>query len=179
MVATARGVLTLEPDGTRALWSHGSEGVTAVTATATGWLVLGYREGSLEALARPGSAGDPPPAFDQVQASPVLVLAAGPRNTVVAGHADGQLSLRSLEDGALLRSQRLHGRVVHLLMGERHLHAATDLGDHATWDLQTLHISRCELLHRIWRAVPVVWEHGNPTFRPPPEHHPCRAGKRQ
>jgi hypothetical protein len=44
---------------------------------------------------------------------------------------------------------------------------------HLVWDLGPLHTGYCRLLRDVWRVVPVVWEHGKPVLRAPPDDHRC------
>jgi hypothetical protein len=107
--------------------------------------------------------------------SPVTRLIAGPRGTVVAGHADGSVGLLDLENGGVLRRARLHGPIAHLLVENDVLYAASSLGPSLAWELSAFGAAWCPLLENVWRQVPVVWQDGRvvPAGRPP--SHPCDA----
>ena len=134
-------------------------------------LVVGYANGDVT-LTGP-DRGVASVSLDKTPASPVVALAAGPRQTIVAGFANGELGLWHPNNGKRLFHARLHGPVIHLLLKEEHLFAATELGDHLVQDLGPLHRERCQLLEEVWRRVPVVWGTGAATTRPPPVGHPC------
>ena len=102
-----------------------------------------------------------------------VLLLGGPSGTALIGFADGTLGIWKLDNGALLERRRLHGPVAHLLLDGAKVYAATELGATLTWDLGVLRDDYCELLRRVWREVPVVWEHGLPVRRDPPDHHRC------
>ncbi len=141
------------------------------------WLVLGYEEGNLELTALVEGTQSPNFAFEDVPSTPVASLTPGPMGTVLAGFADGTLGLWKLDNGYLLESVRLHGPVVHLLMKESSLYAATSLGDHLVLDLGVFRDNYCDLLSRVWLDVPVVWENGLPVRREQPPDHPCLTKK--
>ena len=184
--ADPRGVLVVAADGAvSGLTRTGAPdrlppvtadvGVTALTR-AGGWLAIGYRDGNIELAALEGGARREGFSLEEVPASPVERMQAGPMNTLVVGFASGFLGLWDLTTGRRLHHARLHGPLIHLRLtgdGER-LYAATELGSHLVWDLAPLRESHCALLRQVWREVPVVWERGHPVRRPPPAHHPCR-----
>jgi hypothetical protein len=157
--------------------SHGrlkvSPGASAVAATGP-YVLLGYPDGSIELVPRSAEVTKPSFSFERVPASPVLRIVAGPMGTVMAGYGSGLVGAWDQHDGARLRTAQLHGPVVHLLVAERQLHAATELGSHLAWDLSVFHLERCELLREIWQRVPVVWQRGHAAVQPPPDEHPCR-----
>ena len=93
--------------------------------------------------------------------------------TVIVGHASGDVGVWALKTGERLASGRLHGAVIHLALSRGRLYAATDLGGHLVWDLRILEASRCELLRAVWKRVPVVWERGRPVPRAAPLGHRC------
>jgi WD40 repeat protein/serine/threonine protein kinase len=170
LAAAAGSVVQLDAAGATVASHPGEVGVTALTRLGQR-LALGFSDGSIElrALEAPSGAR----ALEDVPASQVLRLLPGPPGTLVAGHADGQLGLWSLRSGARIEHARLHGPVVHLLLRNNLLHAASDLGQHLSLDLSVFAAPRCNLLRQVWRAVPVVWEAGLPRTRPPPDRHPC------
>jgi WD40 repeat protein/serine/threonine protein kinase len=158
LVAADRVLRVDESGSIRGSWPTGP-GVTAVGATDH-HIVAGYRDGNLELRALGNDAPVVTSAFEQVDASAVERILAGPPGTVVAGYANGSLGLWNLEDGARLVSARLHGRVVHLRVEAGKLYAATDLGDFLVWNLEAFYREYCELLAEVWADTPVVWQQG-------------------
>jgi hypothetical protein len=102
----------------------------------------------------------------------------GPEGTLIAGYANGLVGIWSLANGARLEHDRLHGPVTNLLRRGSRLYAATELGEHLVLDLSVFDTSYCELMRRVWEAVPVVWERGVLVLRPPPDGHRCRRAGR-
>ena len=152
-------------------WATGP-GVTAMTRVE-GRLALGFRDGNIELMST-ASRGIPGKlTLEDVPASEVVRLLAGPKGTLVAGFANGQLGIWSLENGARLRYSRLHGAVRHIALAGGKLLAATELGDHLALDLSTFDLGHCELLAKVWREVPVMWENGLPLKKAPAKDHPC------
>jgi WD40 repeat protein len=151
-------------------------GVTAA-ARVGGRVALGYRDGNIELVADGDGARRAGFSLEDVPASPVERMVAGPMNTLVVGFASGHLGLWDLTTGKRLHHARLHGPVVHLELVDRgaRLYAATELGSHLVWRLGPLLKGYCELLREVWRDVPVVWEQGRPVRRAPPRDHPCAA----
>ncbi len=109
----------------------------------------------------------------RASSSDAVSMHAGPGDTLFVGHADGTLAMYDA-DGALLDRRKLHGAVTHLVVGDRALHALSDLGDFLAWDLAALSADRCALLRQMWKQVPVVWAGGAAVARQPPDDHPCR-----
>lgn len=135
-------------------------------------LVVGYTEGGLEVR----STADPrAPVLELVDALPgtVTTLGAGPLETLMIGYKNGLVEHRSLEDGARLDAFQLNGPVVHLVVADQKLYAASERGDHRTVDLEPFHRERCDLLHEVWSEVDVIWENGRSVHRPPPDRHAC------
>src|SRR5262249_32676894 len=108
-----------------------------------------------------------------VPSSPVVRLLEGPMNTLIVGYASGALGIWNQTDGTRLAYTRLHGAVVHLLIEDHKLYAATELGDSLVWDLGAFYRDYCELLKDVWAQVPVVWEGGDVVAQPPPTDHAC------
>ena len=146
-------------------------GVSALVQ-GEGRLVLGYGDGSME-LVDNAAAGGARVAFTDVPASRVERLLLGPMDTLIAGYGDGLLGIWDLRTGARLDEARLHGPVVHLLLEGKRLYAASELGGRLVWDLSVLHAPYCDLLHQVWRRVPVVWGEGRAIYREPPAGHRC------
>ena len=153
-------------------WSSGP-GVTALTRVE-GRLALGFRDGNIELLRDARSPGNNKLTFEDVPASKVVRLLAGPKGTLVAGFANGQLGIWSLDNGARLRRSRLHGAVRHIALAGGKLLAATELGDHLSLDLSTFDLAYCDLMRRVWKEVPVMWENGMPIKREPVKGHRCK-----
>jgi WD40 repeat protein/tRNA A-37 threonylcarbamoyl transferase component Bud32 len=107
-------------------------------------------------------------------ATPVTVLAAGPGDTIAAGHADGWLTLLDPENGEVLRRGRLHGAVADLRVEGNSLYAASELGDGLAWDLEPLSLDRCVVLRSVWERVPKVWDRGRAVAGEVALDDPCR-----
>jgi len=167
LLASGREVLVLSESGALLRRQPGDEGVTAI-ARAGGRIMLGFADGNIELVPQGGVT------FEKLPSSPVVRLVAGPRETIIAGHASGALGIWHLGNGGRLDHAHLHGPVVHVRLDGRRLHAATELGDHATLDLSAFHLSYCALLRRVWGDVGVVWERRQAVLRAPPDGHPCR-----
>ncbi len=186
LVATTDRLITFDASGKELLSRPVDEGITAVGQVRISagrlrgrWLVLGFANGSLE-LSAPRPTGPRSPfTFEDVTASAVVRLRAGPMDTLVASFANGLIGLWSLRDGSRLAHGWLHGAVVHLLVSGNKLHAASELGTHLTWDLSVFFEPYCRLLDRVWRDVPVGWDQGLPVVTPPLASHACRAQRGQ
>lgn len=138
-------------------------------------LLLGSDNGQLELWPGDRLAGESPLLrLEQTPSSPPVSLLAGPSGTLVAGFADGTLGLWSLQNGARLHQEKLHGPVVHLLRRGARLHAASELGDQLTWDLADFERPYCEVLQEVWRSMELVGEAGKAVVRPPDARHRCR-----
>ena len=135
-------------------------------------LVVGYANGHV-GLARVAGGKLSAGRLNHTPASPVVALAAGPRGTLIAGYANGQLGIWNLQDGKRLDNARLHGPVIHLLVKDQKLYAATELGDHLVQDLSPLYSAHCDLLKEVWRKVPVVWTGGAAVKQAPRKDHRC------
>jgi len=152
---------------------HGVDIVVSALAANARWIVLGTRGGGIELMDRRNGQRLARPTFEGTPASPVLRLAIGDRGVVAAGFANGLVGLWSVDDGRRLLEARLHGPIVHLLLGSDRLLAASELGGSLRWDLGVFAQSQCQLLREVWREVPVEWEEGQAVLRPPPTNHPC------
>ena len=172
LVATPTQVLSFSSEGDRVGTVDVGPAVSAV-ARSGDWLLLGYEDGNIERVTLSHGTARPGLHLEDTVSSEVLVLAAGPMGTVVAGYANGRVGLWSLDNGLLLEEASLHGPVMHLGVLGDSLVAATGLGDHLRWELDTLTMDRCELLRDVWDDVPVVWENGLPVPTLPPEAHEC------
>ncbi len=134
---------------------------------------VGYRDGNVELWPVDPRNTKPSFSFAQVPNSPPVRIIAGPPGTAVVGYADGLVGIWDLRDGVRLAHARLHGPVVHLLLVQTKLYAASELGGHTTMDLSPFYRDYCELLRRVWQQVPVVWYQGQPVARPAPRGHRC------
>ena len=172
LVATARHVLVLDARGARQASLPSSAGVTAVTRAGS-WLVLGFRDGNIELLPTTAGVRKPGYSFEDVPSSPVQRLVAGPMGTLIAGYANGLVGLWRLRNGTRLESAQLHGPVAHMLLRKGKLYAASELGQHLVMDLSIFHTPYCDLMHNLWKEVPVEWEGGLPVERTAPEGHAC------
>jgi WD40 repeat protein len=153
----------------RSAWP-GAPGVTAV-ARVGGRIALGFGEGGLELRGADGRRGDV--AFEAGPASAVVRMIEGPRDTLVAGYADGSVRVWDLASGKSLRQTLLHGAVVHLRRAGSKVYAATDLGRHEELDLGLLAAPYCEVMRALWADAPAVWSEGRALVRAPPADHPC------
>ena len=150
-------------------------GATALTRAGQ-WLVLGYDTGRITRWPLHGTGHVPRLSFTEPPPSAAVLLHPGPQDTVVAGHASGDLGLWSLERGTWLLRAKLHGAARHLLVHGRRMHVSSELGHHLSLDLAPFHAEYCRLMEEVWRAVPVVWAStsGAPIRRQAPRTHPCR-----
>ncbi len=142
------------------------------------YVVVGFAEGSIELIPTASSRLKPSYAFEQVPSSPPVRILAGPMGTLIIGYANGLVGIWNQSDGTRLAHAQLHGPVVHLLLENGKLYAATELGGHLVWDLSAFYRDYCELLREVWQQVPVIWYEGHPTARPPPADHRCNLAKR-
>ncbi len=172
-VAAPPGVVTFAADGRRAGAVGADVGITAIARTGD-LLALGFREGAVE-LVRPETGERVRGVeFEDLPSSAVVALRPGPRGTLIAGYASGDLGIWSLDDGSRLTARHLHGPLLHLRLVGHRLIAATELGDYATLDLAVFDLDYCALMRQVWGDVSVVWEAGRPVAAPPPLDHRCR-----
>jgi hypothetical protein len=168
------GALLMRKEGLLALDAAGRPGaatsfgapVVIAACRAGDALVIGRRDGTIEAVP-PGAR------FQRPTDSFVTRLVAGPSRTLVAGYADGTIAVLGLDDGAVLATARLLGRVDHLEIAGRRLVAASDGGGVLARDLGVFEADACALLREVWARIPVVWEGGAVVPRPPPADHRC------
>ena len=109
--------------------------------------------------------------------APIELMVEGPGDTLVTSAMSGAIDLWHLPTGKHLDRFKLNGRMAHLAMDGARLFAATDLGDHETYDLHILKEDRCAVLRRIWDEIPIVWRSGRAVPEPPPKNHPCAAAR--
>jgi len=139
-------------------------------------LVVGYKEGNFEVLPDAGASAATirPAAFQGVPSATPRSILAGPLGTIIVGYANGFVGLWHSATGARLADARLHGQVVHLLLENEKLHAATDLGSHLSWDLAPFYADECRFLQQLQREIPVVWNHGRLAKVTAPQGRRCR-----
>jgi WD40 repeat protein len=176
LLADDQGVGIFEPSGLdrdRLPVGVGATALTLLAAAGGRQLAIGYGDGTVEVAALADGGRGRNLSLDQVASCPVAALRPGPRGTLVIAYANGLVGLWDVRSGARLDAIRLHGPLAHTAMYGGRLHVVTELGDHLAWDLSSLDSGYCELLARVWRRVPVVWEAGRPVARPPPADHGC------
>jgi WD40 repeat protein len=172
LVATPTQVRRFDGTGLAVGAVPGRRGVTALGRIGDA-IVLGFDNGNLERLAPPGAPSAPEIAFEETPANPVVRIMPGPLGTVIAGYADGLLGIWQIDNGLRLYAARLHGAVQHLARTGERLLVATELGDVTAIDLSAFALDYCELVRRVWAAVPVAWEGGLVVRRAPPRDHAC------
>jgi len=177
LVAAGARVLVFNAAGKQRAAHEAGVGVSAL-ARMGDRLAVGFGDGNIEVV--PTADGDASPSFsfEGVPSSPVVRMIRGPMGTLIAGYANGLLGIWKLDSGALLHHVRLHGPVIHLVLKGDRLHAASELGDHLSLDLGVFRQGYCQVLHQVWRMVPVVWDSGLPVTRKPDPEHPCFKRKR-
>ncbi len=173
LLAEARQVRTLDSAGQPQGSLPGMPGACAL-ARLDEHLALGFPEGSI--VLRALEEGGDDVQLKELPSSPVALLLAGPRKTLVAGFANGVLGMWDSGDGTPLERVKLHGRIAGIQLADDHLLALTDLGELIAADLSPLRIDHCELLQQVWRTVPVVWERGEAELREAPQDHECAVG---
>jgi WD40 repeat protein/serine/threonine protein kinase len=173
-VAAGNEVHLFDQRGTLRGGTSGRDAITAVAVTGTG-IAVGHRDGSIEMLPPPNDATKKPasPVFQQVPSSSPLQILTGPMETLFVGYANGVVGMWNTSDGALLARARLHGKLIHLLVEGRRLYAATDLGAHLVWELDSFYEEYCTLLRQVWAHVPAAWVSGRPELRATPSAHEC------
>jgi len=148
LVVAERSAYSVSLDGKTAGTMMVGPDATAL-ARIRGKLAVGYANGDVRVF---GGAG-PAASFEHTPAGAVTALVAGPRGTIAAGFASGELGLWHAGNGRRLDHGRLHGPVTHLAITGRRLLAASELGDHLTLDLTALYAERCGLMRH---KVPLV-----------------------
>jgi WD40 repeat protein len=181
-VAAGDYVYVFDTSGARLGRHAASVGITSIARIDPGQLAVGFANGNIELVATGKTSKPSPPAsmayaFEQTPSSRVTRLLLGPMNTLIAGFADGTLSLYGWRDGKQLATARVHGPIEHLLLEKQKLYAASSLGQHLVWDLSALYAERCALLREVWKRVPVVWRDGHAVREPPPSDHSCSTTK--
>ncbi len=138
-------------------------GVSAL-AMGGGVLAIGHRDGQ---IVRRDLATGEEQELEATARSLVERIVRGPGGVWIAGFANGDVGMWDGATAQRLDHARLHGPVGHLLVSGRKLYAASTLGDGLAWDLGDLEGSRCDLLRKVRREVPVVWRNGRAVTSPP------------
>jgi WD40 repeat protein/serine/threonine protein kinase len=158
----------------------GRSGVTCVARVGE-QLALGFQEGGVELRSDPGGSshavdGGLAPSslgFEQTLSGAVVRLEPGPSGILVGGYANGGLVIWDRHTGKRLWKSYLNGSVVHLLVRDGKMYAATDVGAHQEVDLRWLTMPYCDLMREVWRESPAVWSNGKPVVRTRPSEHAC------
>ena len=129
-------------------------------------LVFGFNDGSIELGSNPYGERSESRVFEGTPSSPVTAMLPGPGKILIAGFANGLIGIWSLADGSRLYKARLHGPVIHLMIKDAALHAATDLGQYLRLDIGIMHLNHRTLLEEVRRQVPVYWKGGLPVLAP-------------
>ncbi len=178
VIATDQQVMVFSLGG-QVLASHPADpGLTSVYA-GEGKLLLGYRDGNIESIAFGSNEnteaikeslflGDAP-------ASPVEKMLLGCRDTLIVGFSNGFLGIWHIKTGKLLHGIQVHGAVKYMEMQNGSLIVISELGDFIVWDISVFGADYCDILGKIWEAVPVVWDEGQSLLRPPPTGHFCSS----
>ncbi|MFH0902912.1 MAG: WD40 repeat domain-containing protein, partial [Pseudomonadota bacterium] len=117
LIASDRKVLVLAGEnGSQEASLHVEQGASALGLVGEGRLLaVGYDAGDLELVpVQPGTV-KPAFSFEETIPSSVERISEGPRQTLIAGYASGDLGIWSLETGKRLRHFKLHGPIIHLL----------------------------------------------------------------
>lgn len=165
-------VSILQWDGSEQMRVDSGAQATAV-AMSDKWLIVGYREGNLELRSTDPQQSPPRLTFEGTPSSRPVRIVPGPADTFIVGYDNGTVGMWDSADGAQLATARLHGQAVHVLLSGGTLYAASDLGDHVSWDLGVFNQAYCELLRTVWHDVPVTWHEGRPLKTRPPSDHSC------
>lgn len=173
LVAAGERVLLFDESGEQVGEVTAGAGVTAVTLVDD-VMVVGHRDGNLQRLALGEERSSAMSRrMELTPAAAVTRLLAGPKGTVVVGYGDGTLGMWEVSSGTRLGTERLHGPVQDILLVDRHLIAASGLGQHLTWDLSAFHASYCDLMTEMWDRVSVRWQDGGAVLAPRPADHAC------
>jgi WD40 repeat protein/serine/threonine protein kinase len=120
-------------------------------------LVLGFDNGFIEVRS---PAGQTTVTCESPPASDVVLLRAGPMQTIIGGFANGSVGIWDLTAGAQLHLEKLHGPIAHLLLADNVLYAVSELGDSRSIDLGGFGRSYPALLADVQQQTPVRWEAG-------------------
>ena len=172
LVAGAGQASVIDPEGGGSTVHPVDMDVTAVSRIGD-LLLLGYRDGGLEALPMSGPGPTPQPHFQGRPASAVERILAGPDETLIAGFSNGFTGVWSLDSGALLDQTQLRGPAVHLVLDSDRLLAGSELGDLQVLELGVLGSPYCELMREVWADVPTIWAGGRAIGQAPGADHIC------
>jgi WD40 repeat protein/serine/threonine protein kinase len=177
VVASGRRVVTYDVQGRQLQSVPVSAGVRALARADEG-LWVGYDGGIIERYPMRSRPDQSPLLLEDTPPKSVTLLLEGPKGTIIAGFANGFVGLWDAGTGHRLGRERLHGPVHDARLEGDRLYAVTGLGDQLVWDFSAFHAPYCEVMHRVWNEVPVVWEHGAAAHRPHPELHRCSSGQK-
>ncbi len=147
-------------------------GVSAV-ALLGDHLIVGYADGGLDLYPKASVTREQVTSFQHAPDSAPTRIIAGPPGIVAVGFTNGTIGMWSISDGERLAEEKLHGSVQHLLLEDKWLYAATDLGQHLSWDFSAFYEDYCVLMRQIWKRVPTVWQAGRAVMGAPPADHRC------
>ncbi|MBW2701444.1 MAG: hypothetical protein JRF33_11560 [Deltaproteobacteria bacterium] len=167
---SASRILRYDPQGRLRASRKAPPAVSRVLWLEDG-LLLGYKDGGLEF--HPEKTGADVLHLDDLSAHTVTRLIRGPGRMVVAGFADGQVGMWDLSSGGRNLQARLHGGVRWLKLSRDGLLALSELGQVRLWDFRIFHEEHCDLLRKVWKDLPRIWEDGRPVLRGPDPEHPC------
>ncbi len=173
LVAVGGAVRAYDLPSLEPTWLLPLEDEVAALAQRGQNLYLGLEDGSLVLLPRTSRR---PVALELEDAPsfPVTALMPVSEELLLAGFGNGTVGLWSVERGALLMDAQLYGPVVHLANRGTMVVAASEMGDRLSWDLGVLEEPYCDLMHRVWDAVPVVWRERGLRVEGPLAGHECR-----
>ena len=146
---------------------------TVTVGSAHGHLIAGLRHGGISLLPPHG----PPRTLPLLSNRPVVTAAPGPANLVVIGSSDGKLGAYNLTSGRRIAQRSLIGSVNRLIPQGTKVFATSHTGDSLALDFSSLSGAYCDLLRRVWKAVPVLPQKTTVVAAPPPPGHRCAAGK--
>jgi WD40 repeat protein/serine/threonine protein kinase len=132
-------------------------GEISAIAGRAGSTAIGFEDGTLEIRRKGGAQSF---LFEGTSPAPVTSLLFGPKETLIAGFADGLVGVWDSNDGLLLRSSRLHGAVEWLAYEDKALLATSEVGDQRRIDLQVLGKDYCAILKGVRHNIPLVWRDG-------------------
>ncbi len=137
-------------------------------------LFLGLEDGGLMLLPRTSSRPVAMVLEDTPAFAATALLPIGD-DRLLAGFGNGTVGLWSVERGQVMVEQQLYGPVVHLATRGGTVMAASEMGDHSSWELDVLDEPYCSLMQRVWSEVPMVWRQQGLRTEPPPGGHACRS----
>ena len=145
----------------------GLYGASAIEVLDKDTLAIGFRDGKFIVLKNLEKSGV---VFERTITSRVEKIKKGPMDTIIVGYANGGLGLWDTIGGARLRFNRLHGRIKHINFNQKQLYAATDLGNYIHWDFSTFYADYCEILRKVWREIPVIWDDSKVVVKRTTDH---------